>query len=159
MEKSEIDNLITILFTFYCDDSFRRKYLRACLKSLNNALKIEDKNKINILVIDGSPLNEASKNEFVFENEINQIDVTYEFDSTQNPNKRISNHLKKFGVEITDIFYCPHHPNFSNKSFSNCNCRKPKNGMILKAKKKFNIDLKKSWMIGDKSSDIKVLKV
>ena len=31
------------------------------------------------------------------------------------------NHLKKFGVEITDIFYCPHHPNFSNKYFSNCN--------------------------------------
>ena len=94
MKKSEIDHLITILFTFYCDDSFRRKYLRACLKSLNNALKKDDKDQINILVIDGSPLDEVSKNKFVFDNEITQIDVTYEFDNTQNPNKRISNHLK-----------------------------------------------------------------
>tara|TARA_Y100000385_G_C12917247_1_gene560931 strand:+ start:176 stop:703 length:528 start_codon:yes stop_codon:yes gene_type:complete len=51
-------------------------------------------------------------------------------------------------INITDIFYCPHGPK------SNCNCRKPKPGMLLEAKKKYGIDMEKSWMIGDKEDDI-----
>lgn len=136
MKKSEIDHLITILFTFYCDDSFRRKYLRACLKSLNNALKKDDKDQINILVIDGSPLDEVSKNKFVFDNEITQIDVTYEFDNTQNPNKRISNHLKKFKSKyvlrlLEDcVFRCN---DFSENIIKDCHTLEflPKNSIII----------------------------
>lgn len=56
--------------------------------------------------------------------------------------------LKKNGAEIDDIFYCPHYED------DNCNCRKPKPGMILEAAKKHNIDLKRSWVIGDTSRDI-----
>jgi D-glycero-D-manno-heptose 1,7-bisphosphate phosphatase len=52
------------------------------------------------------------------------------------------------GIKILDVFHCPH------GSESSCECRKPKPGMIIKAKLKYNIDLKKSWMIGDKESDI-----
>ena len=51
-------------------------------------------------------------------------------------------------IKILDVFYCPH-----GKS-SNCHCRKPMPGMFLKAKKKYAIDMNKSWMIGDKESDI-----
>ena len=51
-------------------------------------------------------------------------------------------------VQILDIFHCPHSPE------ANCNCRKPKPGMLLDAKSKHNIDMKKSWMIGDKENDI-----
>ena len=57
--------------------------------------------------------------------------------------------FKAKGVTILDTFHCPHDPSIS------CNCRKPKPGMILKAVKKYNIDLSRSWMIGDKETDIK----
>lgn len=52
------------------------------------------------------------------------------------------------GVDILDIFHCPHIPK------SNCNCRKPKPGMLLKAKKLYSLDMQSSWMIGDKEHDI-----
>ena len=57
--------------------------------------------------------------------------------------------FKEKGIQILDIFYCPHGPK------SNCGCRKPKPGMILEAKNKHDIDLKLSWMIGDSETDIK----
>ena len=51
-------------------------------------------------------------------------------------------------INILDTFHCPHGPD------STCNCRKPKPGMFLNAKTKYNIDMKNSWMIGDKEDDI-----
>jgi len=62
------------------------------------------------------------------------------------------NEFKKNNVEILDVFHCPH------VTTSNCNCRKPKPGMLLEAQIKHEIDLSKSWMIGDKESDIKAAK-
>ena len=49
---------------------------------------------------------------------------------------------------IDDIFICPHLPSH------NCNCRKPKLGLIREAQKKYKIDLKKSFLVGDRKSDI-----
>ena len=56
--------------------------------------------------------------------------------------------FKKNGVNILDVLHCPH------SSDSNCNCRKPKPGMFIKAKNKHDIDMEKSWMIGDSERDI-----
>ena len=56
--------------------------------------------------------------------------------------------LRDEGIEIKEIFYCPHRPD------EGCGCRKPEPGMILDAAKKYGIDLERSWMIGDKPSDI-----
>jgi D-glycero-D-manno-heptose 1,7-bisphosphate phosphatase len=56
--------------------------------------------------------------------------------------------FKKNNIDILDIYYCPHGPN------SICKCRKPKPGMLLEAKIEHNIDMKNSWMIGDKEDDI-----
>ena len=56
--------------------------------------------------------------------------------------------FKKNSIDIMDVFHCPH----SNDS--NCNCRKPKPGMLLNAKRKYNIDMAESWMIGDSERDI-----
>ena len=53
------------------------------------------------------------------------------------------------GINILDIFYCPHDPE------SLCECRKPKPGMLIEAKDKYNVSMKDSWMIGDSESDIK----
>ena len=52
------------------------------------------------------------------------------------------------GIEILNVFHCPHGPE------STCECRKPKPGMFLTAKIKHNIDMEKSWMIGDKEVDM-----
>lgn len=52
------------------------------------------------------------------------------------------------GITITDSYYCPHHPD------ENCSCRKPKPGLILKAKDEHDIDLTNSLLIGDKMSDL-----
>lgn len=54
------------------------------------------------------------------------------------------------GVEITDIFYCPHHPNFTG----DCDCRKPKPGLLLQGIEKYNIDPAQSYFIGDRERDV-----
>jgi len=58
------------------------------------------------------------------------------------------NQFKNNQINILDIFHCPHGPK------SECNCRKPKPGMFLEAKKIYNINMQKSWMIGDSERDI-----
>lgn len=68
--------------------------------------------------------------------------------------------LGKEGAYIDAIYYCPHHP---DKGFVgeipelkiDCECRKPKPGMLLKAAVDYNIDLLQSYMIGDSDLDIK----
>jgi D,D-heptose 1,7-bisphosphate phosphatase len=63
--------------------------------------------------------------------------------------------LKK-GIKIDAEYYCFHHPDAVIKKYKKiCNCRKPRPGMILSAAKDFDIDLSKSWMIGDGINDIK----
>ncbi len=54
------------------------------------------------------------------------------------------------GVGFLEIYYCPHHPDFSR-----CICRKPDSLMIEKAIARFNIDPKKSFFIGDAERDVK----
>lgn len=53
-----------------------------------------------------------------------------------------------FGIFITDVFYCPHHSDVSD-----CNCRKPKPGMILDAIKKHNLNPDQCYLIGDSQRD------
>lgn len=63
--------------------------------------------------------------------------------------------LKNHGVHITATYYCPHHPNAGLGHYKQqCDCRKPRPGMILCATAEHNIDLSKSVLIGDKLSDI-----
>jgi D-glycero-D-manno-heptose 1,7-bisphosphate phosphatase len=56
--------------------------------------------------------------------------------------------FKENGINILKVYYCPHGPE------DNCECRKPNIGMITQANNDFDIDLEKSWLIGDKISDI-----
>ena len=64
------------------------------------------------------------------------------------------------GAYLDAIYYCPHHP---HKGYEgeipelkiDCDCRKPKPGMLIRAAEDFNIDLSNSWMIGDGENDIK----
>lgn len=56
--------------------------------------------------------------------------------------------LIRENLPVDDIFICPH------DNADNCNCRKPKPGMLLEAAKKWDIDLNESFMIGDSWKDI-----
>jgi D,D-heptose 1,7-bisphosphate phosphatase len=56
--------------------------------------------------------------------------------------------LEKNGIFIRDLFYCPHKPS------ENCECRKPSPKFVLEASEKYNIDISKSYFIGDKDFDI-----
>lgn len=64
------------------------------------------------------------------------------------------------GAYLDAIYFCPHHPHNGYEGEVpelkiDCNCRKPKPGMLLKAAEDFNIDLSQSWMVGDGENDIK----
>lgn len=68
--------------------------------------------------------------------------------------------LGKEGAYVNAIYYCPHHPHRGYEGEITeykieCECRKPKPGMLLNAAKDFNIDLSQSWMVGDGENDIK----
>lgn len=63
------------------------------------------------------------------------------------------------GAYLNDIYFCLHHPDKGypeeNPDFKvDCDCRKPKTGMISKAVKEYNVDVESSWVIGDRTTDI-----
>ena len=69
-------------------------------------------------------------------------------------NNNMNEKLKEESVEITEFYCCPHHPDGLAEYKKVCDCRKPNNKMLEDAIKKYNIDREKSYMIGDKVSDI-----
>jgi histidinol-phosphate phosphatase family protein len=81
------------------------------------------------------------------------------FEELHRIHDKMEDDLGKEGAYLNDIFFCPHHP---DKGFKgeipelkiDCNCRKPKIGMLLDAQKRYNIDFKNSWFIGDTKQDV-----
>jgi D-glycero-D-manno-heptose 1,7-bisphosphate phosphatase len=73
---------------------------------------------------------------------------------TEDELRKMHNHLRdvyaEHGVTINDFFYCPHHPDFTG----DCNCRKPKPGLLLQGIKRYDIDPEKSYFIGDRERDM-----
>jgi histidinol-phosphate phosphatase family protein len=73
--------------------------------------------------------------------------------------KHLETLLGKHGAYLDAIYYCPHHPDKGypeeNPAYKiDCQCRKPKPGMVLEAARRYNIDLKASYLIGDRESDM-----
>ena len=83
------------------------------------------------------------------------------FEELHNIHNKLKTLLGEKGAFVDDIFYCPHHP---DKGFEgevpelkfDCECRKPKTGMIEEAVEKYNIDLSKSYMVGDSTMDLEM---
>ena len=74
----------------------------------------------------------------------------YTLDILNEMHNRLSKAYEPHGVKFTAFYFCPHHPNFTG----DCDCRKPKPGMLLKGIKEHNIDPSKSYFIGDKFTDV-----
>ncbi|UKK57526.1 D-glycero-beta-D-manno-heptose 1,7-bisphosphate 7-phosphatase [Prevotella communis] len=81
------------------------------------------------------------------------------FEQLQEIHDKMETLLGQEGAFVDAIYYCPHHP---DKGFEgerpaykiDCNCRKPKPGLLLQAAKDWNIDLSQSYMIGDSERDV-----
>ncbi|MGC6248791.1 D-glycero-beta-D-manno-heptose 1,7-bisphosphate 7-phosphatase [Bisgaard Taxon 45] len=58
------------------------------------------------------------------------------------------------GVDLDGIYYCPHHTEGKGDYVQECDCRKPKSGMLLQAIRELNIDPSASFMVGDKVEDL-----
>ena len=70
-------------------------------------------------------------------------------------NNYINDRLNEHGVNIEKFYYCPHHPEKGIGKYKvECQCRKPKTGMLDAAIKDLNIDIENSYMIGDTLADI-----
>jgi D-glycero-D-manno-heptose 1,7-bisphosphate phosphatase len=70
---------------------------------------------------------------------------------------KLAEELGNHGAKLDAIYYCPHHPSVGEPPYrQDCNCRKPKPGLLENAAKDLSIDLHKSYMIGDRYSDVKL---
>lgn len=82
------------------------------------------------------------------------------FEGLETIHNKMETLLGKEGAYLDGIYFCPHHP---HKGYEGevkelkieCDCRKPKPGMLLKAAEDFNIDLSESYMVGDGENDIR----
>jgi D-glycero-D-manno-heptose 1,7-bisphosphate phosphatase len=69
----------------------------------------------------------------------------------------MTNELKNNGAQLDAIYYCAHHPSVGEPPYRlDCDCRKPKPGLISRAVKDFDINLEESWMVGDRYSDVEL---
>jgi len=70
-------------------------------------------------------------------------------------NENIERRLSEEGAHLDGIYYCPHLPGGTVERYSiDCDCRKPKDGMLRQASKELNIDLRRSYVVGDRIKDV-----
>jgi D-glycero-D-manno-heptose 1,7-bisphosphate phosphatase len=66
----------------------------------------------------------------------------------------LTDELARGGAQLDAIYYCPHHPSVGEPPYRfDCDCRKPRPGLIRRAAVDFEIDLAGSWMVGDRYGD------
>jgi len=128
-------------------------------KDLKNLSRVED---FELYPFSAKSVKKINDSEFLAIVVTNQPVVAKGFCSIEDLeeiHKKMETLLGREGAKLDAIYYCPHHPEKGHKGENKkykieCNCRKSKTGMILKAKKDFNIDLKNSYIIGDSERDI-----
>src|SRR3989344_7020513 len=110
-------------------------------------IKLLNKNEILTIIVTNQPV--VARN-LITEEQLKRI------------NEELLNQLKKRGAHIDALYYCPHHPEKNHLEANNlryrkeCECRKPKTGMIKKATKRFKINTNDSYVIGDQTVDIQL---
>lgn len=71
--------------------------------------------------------------------------------------ERLVAELAREGARLDAVYYCPHHPSAGEPPYRQaCECRKPRPGLLLRAAGEYGVDLERSYMIGDKYSDVEL---
>jgi D-glycero-D-manno-heptose 1,7-bisphosphate phosphatase len=79
----------------------------------------------------------------------------FSMDTFEKIREKMRTELTEQGAFLDGEYYCLHHPEAKIEEYKkNCECRKPKPGLLLKAANDLNIDLANSWMVGDSLTDI-----
>lgn len=128
------------------------------IEDVNYLKRVED-----IKLIDGTfeairKLNQRNIPAILISNQSGVARGYFDEDNVRLINDNLNLMLQKQGIKLDGFYYCPHHPKGTVEGYSmDCNCRKPKPGMIQAAMSDFKgIDIKKSFMIGDKVCDIEL---
>lgn len=129
-------------------------------KEIDNLTNIDDFVLINNV---SDAVKKINKSEFLSIVITNQPVIAKGFiteDELKNIHKKMDTLIGEQRAYFDDLFYCPHHPEIGfhgeiKELKIDCECRKPKSGMLIEAAEKYNINLSKSWMIGDRYADIK----
>ncbi len=113
-----------------------------------------------IRIIPGAPaairrLNERAVKVIVVTNQAGVARGYYPESTIASVHQRLSELLAAEGAHVDAFFYCPHHPRHGLPPYRReCDCRKPRPGMILQGAAQFGVELSRSFLIGDKHSDI-----
>lgn len=101
-------------------------------------------------------LNEAGYKVVVISNQAGVARGLVTEDMLQTIDKIIHRDILNGGAHLDALYYCPHHPEHGVYPYrQTCECRKPHPGLVKRATRDQNIDLSKSFMVGDKATDIK----
>ena len=69
----------------------------------------------------------------------------------------LARELERGGARLDAVYYCPHHPAVGEPPYRlDCDCRKPRPGLVRRAAEELNIDLTRSWMVGDRYGDVEL---
>jgi len=148
--------------------SVRSKMTKALFVDRDGTVIVDkpfDSDPANIEFENGSieALKKAAELEFKLIIVTNQSGVArgyFGIDKMKQFNSALEHRLAELNIKIDAIEYCPHYPTGSVAEYSfRCNCRKPAGGMAEKAALEQNIDLRKSYVIGDKLDDLNLGKV
>jgi D-glycero-D-manno-heptose 1,7-bisphosphate phosphatase len=104
-------------------------------------------------------LNQHGIKAFLATNQAGVARGYFEEDMISRVHDKLERLLAEENAYLDEIYYCHHHPEVGEGKFNkDCNCRKPKPGMLLQGEEDYDIDLSKSYMIGDKISDVELAK-
>jgi D-glycero-D-manno-heptose 1,7-bisphosphate phosphatase len=105
-------------------------------------------------------LNQLHKNGYLAIVITNQAGVArgyFSEEMVRDIHKQMTEDLEASGARLDAIYYCAHHPSVGEPPYQlDCDCRKPRPGLLLRAARDYDIDLANSWMVGDRYSDIEL---
>lgn len=100
-------------------------------------------------------LNEAGFKVIVVSNQSGVARGLFTEDAVDRVNRRMKRELLADGAVIDAVYYCPHHPEIGEPPYrTECDCRKPKPGLLLRAAEEFRLDLTQSYVVGDEARDV-----
>jgi D-glycero-D-manno-heptose 1,7-bisphosphate phosphatase len=121
---------------------------------------LDDLSKLRLIPGTGSAIRRLNKAGFTVVLVTNQSGVARGYfpeSLVDEAHARLRELLKSDGARIDAVYYCPHHPKEGNSHYTvDCDCRKPRTGLIDRAVKELAIDIKRSFMVGDKWSDVEL---